>query len=79
MKNSCELQKRHYNSQAAAAFDKNRWNANHLYKIEVIEGFVRKYCRKGSLRILEVGGGYGPSCGAFPGNGGSKGRRVLVL
>lgn len=60
MKNTLLLQRKYYNGKVAAGFDRKRMNANHRYKIEVIEGFFCKYCRrKNNLRILEMGGGTG--------------------
>lgn len=57
MKNTLSLQQQYYNHKVAADFDRKRMNANHIYKIEVIEGFFHRCCkRKKDLRIMELGG-----------------------
>ncbi|MDE7311628.1 MAG: class I SAM-dependent methyltransferase [Eubacterium sp.] len=60
MKNSLSVQRKHYNNKTAVGFDKNRMNRNHIYKIETIEYFYRKFLKKkNNIRILEVEGGTG--------------------
>lgn len=57
MKNTLLAQQKHYNDHTALEFDKNRMNQNHRYKIETIENFFHKFCKKkNNIRILEVGG-----------------------
>lgn len=60
MKNNIQLQRQHYSKDVAADFDKHRMNANHMYKIEVIESLFEKLSyKKEGMRVLELGGGTG--------------------